>query len=138
LVYLGGGNTFGLLAQLRRSGFEAGLVCFARQGGAIYGGSAGAIVLGRDIRTCAHLDRNDVGLTETHGLDLAAGHAVWCHYQPDDDARIVEYARECGFPVLAISERAGIAVQAGRLVSAGFEPAYRFDAEGKRELEALG
>jgi dipeptidase E len=75
-VYLGGGNTFSLLAQLRESGFDKGLVHFARQGGAIYGANAGAMVSGRDIMTCAHLDRNDVGLTETRGLDLVAGHAV--------------------------------------------------------------
>jgi dipeptidase E len=136
-VYLGGGNTFGLLAQLRESGFDAALVQFAHQGGAIYGGSAGAIVLGRDIMTCAHLDRNDVGLRETRGLDLVAGHSVWCHYQPDDDARIIEYIRTRGFPVLAMSEQAGITVQAGQSASAGFEPAHRFDENGRRELPHL-
>jgi dipeptidase E len=136
-LYLGGGNTFSLLAQLRESGFDAGLVEFAHQGGAIYGGSAGAIVLGRDIMTCAHLDRNEVGLHETRGLDLLAAHAVWCHYQSTDDPRIAEYVRARGFPVLAISERAGIAVQLGLFASAGFESAYRFDENGKRELPHL-
>ncbi len=136
-VYLGGGNTYSLLAQLKDSGFDAGLIQFAGRGGAIYGGSAGAIVLGRDIMTCAHLDRNEVGLIGTEGLDLIAGHAVWCHYQADDDAGIGEYIQERGFPVLAISERAGIAVQAGQFASAGYEPAYRFDENGKCELPRL-
>ncbi len=133
-IYLGGGNTFSLLAQLRESGFDAGLVQFAGQGGAIYGGSAGAIVLGRDIMTCAHLDRNDVGLAQTHGLDLVAGYAVWCHYHPDEDARIVEFVRERGLPVLAVSERAGVVLQRGHFASVGHEPAYRFDGSGKQEL----
>jgi dipeptidase E len=136
-VYLGGGNTFGLLAQLKDSGFDAGLAQFARQGGAIYGGSAGAIVLGRDIMPCAHLDRNEVGLIETEGLDLVAGHDVWCHYQADDDAGIGEYIQKRGFPVLAISETAGIALQAGQFASAGYKPAYRFDENGKCELLRL-
>ena len=43
-VYVGGGNTFSLLAQLHESGFDAGLVQFVHQGGAIYGGSAGAVL----------------------------------------------------------------------------------------------
>lgn len=133
-VYLGGGNTFGLLAQLRESRFDRGLTQFALRGGAIYGGSAGAIVLGRDITTAAHLDRNEVGLTETGGLDLAVGHAVWCHYQVEDDARIVEYVREKGWPVLAISERGGVAVRRDRLESVGFEPVYRFDEKGKQAV----
>lgn len=136
-LYLGGGNTFGLLAQLRESGFDAGVAHFARQGGAIYGGSAGAIVLGRNIMTCAHLDRNDVGLADTRGLDLVAGHDIWCHYRPDEDARIAEYVREKGRPVLAISERAGVVVQGGELASAGFEPAYRFDENDKQDLHPL-
>jgi dipeptidase E len=133
-VYLGGGNTFNLLAQLRDSGLDSSLVRFTQRGGAIYGGSAGAIVLGRDIVTCAHLDSNDVGLADTRGLDLVAGHAVWCHYRPEEDARIAKYVREKGRPVLAISERAGVGVRGGRFESAGFEPAYSFDDNGKRAL----
>src|SRR6476660_3481039 len=50
-VYIGGGNTFGLLAELRKSGFDRYLREFACRGKAIFGGSAGAVVLGRDIRT---------------------------------------------------------------------------------------
>lgn len=133
-VYVGGGNTFSLLARLRHSGFDECLARFARRGGAIYGGSAGAIVLGRDIMTCAHLDRNDVGLADTRGLNIVAGHAVWCHYRPEDDAPILEYARQQGCPLLAISERAGVAVRGVQLESVGFEPAYRFDENGDREV----
>ena len=45
-IYLGGGSTFWLLARLRDSGFDKALVSYALQGGAIYGCSAGADVLG--------------------------------------------------------------------------------------------
>ena len=76
-VYIGGGNTFNLLAELKESGFERYLRAFVQGGKAVFGGSAGAAVLGRDIRTVNHLDRNDVRLTDTQGLDLADGHAVW-------------------------------------------------------------
>ena len=133
-IYLGGGSTFRLLARLRDSGFDNALVSYARQGGAIYGCSAGADVLGRDIMTAAHDDSNDVGLTETHGLDLVAGHAVWCHYRPDIDALVVEYVQERGIPVLAISERSGVTAHGDRLASVGFDPVYRFDEDGKQEL----
>jgi dipeptidase E len=83
-LFIGGGNTYWLLHQLRTEGFVAAIRDFAQQGGVVYGGSAGAIVLGANIATCAHIDHNDVGITDTHGLNLLDGQAVWCHYQASD------------------------------------------------------
>jgi dipeptidase E len=133
-VYIGGGNTFALLAELRKSGFENYLIEYAYCGKAIYGGSAGAAVLGRDIRTVNYLDRNEVGLSETNGLDLAAGHAIWVHYQPQDDNLIDQYVRQYGQPVIALSERSGIVIEYEGMRSVGFEPTYRFDGQGKSEV----
>ena len=134
-IYLGGGSTFRLLAGLRATGFDNALISYAQKGGAIYGSSAGADVLGRDIMTAAHVDSNDVGLTETHGLDLAAGHAVWTEYQPDHDALVVEYVQERRIPVVAISERSGVIAHGDWLESIGFDTVYVFDENGKRELQ---
>lgn len=132
-VYIGGGNTFALLAELRKSGFEHALTEYVRRGKAIYGGSAGAAVLGRDIRTVMYLDQNEVGLVETQGLDIAQGHAIWVHYQPQDDHLIEAYVHQYQQPVLALSERSGIVIEQDRLRTVGFEPAYRFDEQGKFE-----
>jgi dipeptidase E len=133
-VYIGGGNTFALLAELRKSGFDRYLRECACQGKAIYGGSAGAAVLGRDIRTVNYLDRNEVGVVETKGLDLVKGHAIWVHYQPQDDNLIDDYVRQYGQPVIALSERSGIVIDQDGLRMVGFEPAYRFDGQKKFEL----
>ncbi len=48
-VYIGGGNTFKLLHSLKHTGFMNVLRRFIERGGIVYGGSAGAIILGRDI-----------------------------------------------------------------------------------------
>jgi dipeptidase E len=133
-VYIGGGNTFALLAELRKSGFEDHLSKYACRGKAIYGGSAGAAVLGRDIRTVNYLDRNEVGLVETQGLDLAEGHAIWVHYQPQDDNLINAYVHQYQQPVLALSESSGIVIEQQHMRTVGFEPAYRFDGQGKSEV----
>ena len=132
-VYIGGGNTFSLLAELRKSGFDHHLREYVRCGKAVYGGSAGAAVLGRDIRTVNYLDRNEVGLVETHGLDVARGHAIWVHYQPQDDHLIEAYVREYQQPVIALSERSGIVIAEESMRAVGFEPAYRFNEQGKSE-----
>src|SRR5574341_2421481 len=133
-VYIGGGNTFALLAELRKSGFEHALRAYVRRGKAVYGGSAGAVVLGRDIRTVDYLDRNEVGLVETTGLDLADGHAIWAHYQPQDDNLIEAYVGQYQQPVLALSERSGIVIEQEGMRRVGFEPAYRVDGKGKSQV----
>jgi dipeptidase E len=133
-VYIGGGNTFALLAELRKSGFEHALTEYVRRGKTIYGGSAGAAVLGRDIRTVTYLDRNDVGLVQTKGLDLAQGYAIWVHYQPQDDPLIGAYVHQYQQPVIALSERSGIVIEQASMRTVGFEPAYRFSEQGKFEV----
>ncbi|MFN2236289.1 MAG: Type 1 glutamine amidotransferase-like domain-containing protein [Anaerolineales bacterium] len=133
-VYIGGGNTYWLLAQIVESGFDHHLVNFVRAGGIVYGGSAGAAILGRDIQTVKHLDRNDIDLTETRGLDLADGYSVWVHYQEEDDQRIREYMNEKHHSVIAISERSGVVMDDTGIQSVGYEPAYYFNKNEKRQI----
>lgn len=130
-VYLGGGNTFYLLQQLRRFRLDLALDDFITRGNPVYGGSAGAIVLGYDISSCAHIDENIIGLTDFSGLDLALGHTIWCHYVPADERRIQKYAARTGVPCIAASERAGVYRQGDHLYAAGFEPVIRFNLNGQ-------
>lgn len=133
-VYIGGGNTFSLLAELRESGFDQALREYALRGQPVYGGSAGAAILGRDIRTVDHIDHNKIGLVDLRGLDLANGHAIWVHYQSEDDQLIEAYVCQYRQPVLAISERSGIVIEKEAIRAVGFESAYRFDGQNKSEV----
>jgi dipeptidase E len=110
-VFIGGGNTYWLLHQIRTAGFVQPLRRFAQRGGIIYGGSAGAILLGADIATCAHMDDNFVGLTDTRGLDLAHGRAVWCHYTPADWPLCSDFVRRTGIATLLLAETSGLWVR---------------------------
>jgi dipeptidase E len=134
-VYIGGGNTFLLMDLLRSSGFDVHLSEYVARGGAIYGGSAGAVVLGRNVLTAAHMDRNEVALTDTRGLDLVGGHAIWVHYREQDDPLIYEYIHKYMFPVLALTERGGVGIEAGRIIAWGSEPSYRFTRRRKRAIQ---
>ncbi len=125
-VYIGGGNTFTLLHLLRASGFDRALKHFALNGGAVYGGSAGAILLGADIASCERDDPNTVGLTDTRGLDLLAGHDLWCHYRPDQQEQVQAYSHHSGRPLYALPERGGLCAQGGVIRSVGFEPCQTF------------
>ncbi len=136
-IYIGGGNTYLLLAQVLESGFDHHLVKYLSHGGIIYGGSAGAALLGKDIRTVTHIDYNNVGLSETRGLNVAKSHAVWVHYQPQDDELIYEYQAKYNQAVLAISERAGVVLDNSGIYSAGFDSAYQFDEQGKHTIQNI-
>jgi dipeptidase E len=137
-VFIGGGNTYSLLHQLRTTGFDEAIGDFARRGGVVYGGSAGAIVMGWDIGTCAHLDTNEVGLTDTSGLDLLGGDSVWCHYRPADDGLIHSYVERTGSPALALAETAGVWARGpGEYVPLGSGAVCRFTVGGKRVVPLL-
>lgn len=133
-VYIGGGNTFSLLAELRENGFDRYLQAYALRGNPVYGGSAGAVILGRDIRIVEHMDTNHAGLNNTTGLDLANGHVIWPHYELQHAELIQSYSRQNKLPVLAISERSGIVIEGRELRGAGFETALRFDGHGRSEI----
>jgi dipeptidase E len=121
-VYVGGGNTFFLLQQVRMHGLDQALEAFARAGKPIYGGSAGAIILGQDITSCAHIDQNVIGLGDFGGLNLALGHTIWCHYTSKDAKRVQDYVQRTGVPSLALSEKSGAYRLGDALYAAGSEP----------------
>jgi len=88
-VFIGGGNTFKLLKEIKESNFDEKLIDYLQNGGLVYGGSAGAIICGKTIRTAAHLDHNDVGLTDLSGLNLAGGKDILCHYNRSRDDELI-------------------------------------------------
>ena len=131
-LYIGGGNTFKLLRDLKQSSFDQAIRFFLHHGGIVYGGSAGAIICGRDITTASLLDRNDVGLENTTGLDVLQGASVWCHCQPTDDHHILRATERLRHPIIALSERTGVYVQDTLLLAVGFEPVVVFPHDMRR------
>jgi dipeptidase E len=131
-AFIGGGNTYSLLDRLRASGADKVLRRSAEDGLPVYGGSAGAILLGRDIGTARHADPNYVGLTDTTGLDLALGCAISCHYLPSDDPRIRKYVSETGHSVIAMPERGGVVRTGESIQVVGPESVEYFSPSGSR------
>lgn len=118
-AFLCGGNTFLLLDRLRSSRAVSPLLTRVRAGMPCYGGSAGAIVLGSHVGTAAHLDRNEVGVTDLAGLDLFHGHALWCHFSDADIPTLRAYREDHGVPVIAIPENAGVTHDSTGIVAIG-------------------
>ncbi len=126
-----------MLANLRSKKMEPGLRRFIEAGGPVFGGSAGAIIMGCDIRSCEHADPNDVGLADTTGLGVVDGFTIWCHYKTSDDPMISRLVGDHSHPVLAISERSAIVVAGTEIIALGYDGVVRF-GEGASEYVAPG
>jgi len=110
-MYIGGGNTYKLLKELKEFGTLNILLTLAGEGMPIYGGSAGAIILAKTIIPAGFLDENKVGLTDFSSLNLVHGFDIWCHYTPSQDEVVKKYMTDNGLEkVIAIPETAGLYV----------------------------
>ncbi len=102
-VYIGGaGNTYRLMDLLEEFKTSELLIKYLIEGGTIYGGSSGGVVLGRNINTSWDLgaDRN--------GLGFILNYSIWCHinlcnYNPAQDTE-----RRDILPLIALPENSGI------------------------------
>lgn len=93
-LFIGGGNTFRLLNEIKRVNMFEPIREYLRNGGTAFGGSAGAIIFGEDLESCALDDDNEAGLKDTGGFDVLDGISFLCHFTnrvPEYDQRSEEY-----------------------------------------------
>lgn len=132
-IYIGGGNTYKLLADINISGFHEKLTRYIASGGIYYGGSAGAIIAGLNIGTV--VEENDNNYPFEKGLGLVGKYSVRCHYENDqDDLLITKYISKYNNPVIVLPERCGLFVDGTRIKVIGYENAFIFRGQNKKEL----
>ena len=77
-LFIGGGNTYKLLSELKENDNINKIKKYLLNGGIVYGGSAGAIIFGKDIDGCKLMDeKNDVS---TEGLNFINNYSLLCHF----------------------------------------------------------
>ncbi len=136
-IYIGGGNTFDLWNEFTHSGFDRLLKRFIASGRPVYGGSAGAIILGKDIRTASigtAADENRDNLRKNTTLNQANGWVVHCHYTPKDDSFLLAECKKRKWKVLALPEETGAIVSGPKIFIQGTKPAVLFSAKGKKKV----
>ncbi len=79
VIYISGGNTFGTLDKIRKSGFDKDIIRYVKSGVVYIGGSAGAHIASKNIQHVEKYDVNTVSLTDYSGLGLFEGILI-CHY----------------------------------------------------------
>jgi len=141
-LYIGGGNTYKLLADLKMSGaFERIKRYLMEEDGIVYGGSAGAIIFGKDLDSCNTDDDNEVGLVDNTGFNMIKGYSLLCHYANRESERTElsrKYLLELSKtkPVFAIPEEDTIYVDDDKISVIGSRP-YSIFINGAERREHL-
>ena len=132
-IYIGGGNTYKLLNDLKVSGaFDKIKKYLLEDDGIVYGGSAGAIIFGKDLDSCNTDDTNEVGLVDNTGFNMLNGYSLLCHYTSREPERtelsknyLLELSKQK--PIYAIPEEDTIYVDDNNIKFIGTKTYYEFN-----------
>ena len=103
----------------------------------IFGGSAGAIIMGYDINSCSNDDENSVGLENTHGFNVLNEYSICCHYD-DDNYIAIEFIKEfvrAGNSIIALPEESSIYINGNSAVIIGSKPCTVFKENNIEKIE---
>ena len=130
-VYIGGGNTFYLLKELKESGFLPKLQKLVQKNIPVYGGSAGAIIHAKSITPALYADPNDVKLTDLKAMNLLSGYDLWCHYDLSMESEVRFYQEKYKLKIVALPENCGLYVDDKDIQVIGPGSAYLFGKKTK-------
>lgn len=129
-IYIGGGNTWSLIQELKYSGFADILIQYLKTGGQVYGGSAGAIIMGNRIDT--QDDENKFGLEDISGFNLIDNFSVACHFKDEQSDRFKTWAINKKLPIICLSEETGLIIENGVALCAGTKSVVIYFADGTK------
>lgn len=131
VLFIGGGNTFKLLYDLKVSGAFEKIRDFMENGGVVFGSSAGAIIFGANLESCQLDDVNKVDLKETDGYDIFSGVSILCHYMNrtiEKDEKSKRYLLEISNhrQTVALPEEVTLFINGDNIEVIGDRPYYYF------------
>lgn len=106
VIWVNGGNTFYLLDQVRKSGFDKAVTDLLSMGKTYLGVSAGSIIAGPSIELAGwnpDWDKNDAGIVDFGGLNLV-DFVVSPHYNEVDRFVIEPHLKEVDYSVVALRD----------------------------------
>lgn len=149
-VFIGGGNTFSLLKQLKSCKAFDNLKEYIKNDGLVMGGSAGAMIFGRSIDSCKKTaldihatDENIVGLKDTNGFDAINGYSLFVHYnkRPEQTLKTKENISNLindGHKLICLPEETSLFICGDKKYILGTKDAELFNGKIKKTLKANG
>lgn len=92
-IFIGGGNTFKLLKDLKEHSNWDKIINYLNNDGVIFAGSAGAIVFGKDINSALIDDGNDVNIFDLSGFNYLKDYSILCHLKESHFNKNEEYLK---------------------------------------------
>lgn len=130
-IYIGGGNTWNLMQEIKDTGFSDILIQYIQNGGRVYGGSAGAIIMGKRIDVCN--DKNKIGTQDVRGLNLLNGFSVACHFKNEQGDTFHLWAATLASSIICLPEESGLFIENDLAVCVGTKPCMIYYDDGERK-----
>lgn len=128
--------------ELKRSGAFKKIKEYINNDGIVFGGSAGAIIFGNNLKSCALDDENEVGLTDISGFDILNGYSLLCHYtnrtkEKDEESRryLIELSKT--EKIIALPEEDTIFINNDNIEVIGNKPYYKFENCTMTKVEVI-
>lgn len=139
LIFIGGGNTFKLLFDLKESNCFEKIKQYVNNNGLIFGGSAGTIIFGENLESCMLDDKNEVDLKDIKGFDVLNGVSFLCHYTNrtiEKDNESTRYLLELSKrkKIIALPEEVTLFINDNKLEVIGTRPYYLFDKGVRKKI----
>lgn len=102
-MYVCGGNTFYLLEEVKRTGFDKKIIDFIHSGKVYIGESAGSIIVGPHILMAAPFDSNEINLEDTTGLKIT-DKIICPHYNEGKKEIVDEFEKKNNCEVVRLQD----------------------------------
>lgn len=148
-VFIGGGNTYKLLKQLKDTNAYNNLKEYIDKNGLVMGGSAGALIFSECIDTCLKdeldikscNDENLVGLQDTKGFNCIGGYSILPHYKKNpeqfkDTQKRVDKLLKQGYKLVCLPEETSLWINGSSMQIVGKRPAELFNGNEKKIVES--
>lgn len=133
-MYIWWWNTFRLLKLIKDTWLDHVIRALLAGEKSIYGWSAGAIILWKDIHTSPDVNVTKLSFHESVWFNLFAWHSIFCHYTDAYDLEIYDYIAHYQFPVIALPEWVWVYLKYAVMYIWWHTSAYLFTAWWKKEI----
>ncbi len=116
------------MKEFKEANFQDVIKQFLASRGTVYGGSAGAIIMGKRIDMSD--DENEVGWEDVGGFGIIDDYSVACHFKEEDAENFRKWSVDHQSPILCVPEEAGLIITATDMRCVGDKPCCTYGPDG--------